>query len=82
MPELPEVEVVRAGLDRHVTGARIEAVAPHATNQRELVRLAFRVPSTIHEVAERLRLPVSSICARRRELERHVGRLRDRGVKA
>ena len=26
MPELPEVEVVRAGLQRHVTGARIAAV--------------------------------------------------------
>lgn len=26
MPELPEVEVVRAGLERHVSGARIEAV--------------------------------------------------------
>jgi formamidopyrimidine-DNA glycosylase len=26
VPELPEVEVVRAGLERHVTGARIEAV--------------------------------------------------------
>ncbi|WP_370248773.1 bifunctional DNA-formamidopyrimidine glycosylase/DNA-(apurinic or apyrimidinic site) lyase [Nocardioides sp.] len=27
MPELPEVEVVRAGLERHVVGARIESVA-------------------------------------------------------
>ncbi len=26
MPELPEVEVVRAGLERHVTGARVERV--------------------------------------------------------
>lgn len=26
MPELPEVEVVRAGLERHVVGARVEAV--------------------------------------------------------
>jgi formamidopyrimidine-DNA glycosylase len=26
VPELPEVEVVRAGLERHVTGARVEAV--------------------------------------------------------
>ena len=26
MPELPEVEVVRAGLQRHVTGARIDGV--------------------------------------------------------
>lgn len=26
MPELPEVEVVRAGLERHVTGARVDAV--------------------------------------------------------
>ena len=26
MPELPEVEVVRAGLERHVVGATIEAV--------------------------------------------------------
>ena len=26
MPELPEVEVVRAGLERHVVGATIESV--------------------------------------------------------
>ena len=26
MPELPEVEVVRAGLERHVVGSTIEAV--------------------------------------------------------
>ncbi|MFN3602974.1 MAG: DNA-formamidopyrimidine glycosylase family protein, partial [Dietzia sp.] len=26
MPELPEVEVVRAGLERHVVGARIDRV--------------------------------------------------------
>ena len=26
MPELPEVEVVRAGLERHVLGATIDAV--------------------------------------------------------
>ncbi len=26
MPELPEVEVVRAGLERHVVGARVVAV--------------------------------------------------------
>jgi formamidopyrimidine-DNA glycosylase len=44
MPELPEVEVVRRGLDAHVTGRRITAVEvlhPRATRRHELGPVDF-----------------------------------------
>ncbi|QUQ71456.1 bifunctional DNA-formamidopyrimidine glycosylase/DNA-(apurinic or apyrimidinic site) lyase [Kutzneria sp. CA-103260] len=44
MPELPEVEVVRRGLDSHVTGRRITAVEvlhPRATRRHELGPVDF-----------------------------------------
>jgi formamidopyrimidine-DNA glycosylase len=48
VPELPEVEVVRAGLAPAVVGARIEAVTVHDT------RALTRHPGTADEFAERL----------------------------